>query len=314
MKHLGTFVWLVILCGSLGVIGAGFFGGHTLHAATVAEIAPRRAVHTPPPPVVAREVDRQLTGSHSLVNDALAGDSEEDDEAPPIGDVFVNRPSENWAPPFDARSTAARPRIVLIITEAGRALALDSQFLALPAQLTFAVDPDAADASDFVHAAGSGRTILIAPPAKLFTGATAAALETFDSDLTTYGASGVLTPIAGSVDPAAAKRIVKHLPSADVLVDGMAGDEATVYRYARAASLPALTRDVVVDAHDQSRYIGFMLRQAGELAERTGVAVVVARARMETLRAVREVLPIYERDGIDIVPVTALAPQAVTQR
>jgi polysaccharide deacetylase 2 family uncharacterized protein YibQ len=312
VKHLGTFFWIVILCGSVGIMGAGFFGGQTLHASTVAQIQPQRALPPPPAPAVAREVNRQLAGSHSLLADTSRDAADSDDDAPPIGDVVVNRP--DWAPSFDAHSTSTRPRIVLIVADAGRALPLDSEFAALPAQLTFAVDPDAGDTSDFVHAAGASHAILVEVPNAFFSKATSRQLETLDSNLSSYAASGVLTPISGEVDGAAAKRIVKHLPSADILVDGMAGDAPTVYRLAKASSLSSITRDVVADAYDQTGYIGFMLRQAGEMAQRTGVAVVVVRSRLETLRAIRDILPIYERDGIDVVPVTALAPQAVTQR
>jgi polysaccharide deacetylase 2 family uncharacterized protein YibQ len=46
----------------------------------------------------------------------------------------------------------------------------------------------------------------------------------------------------------------------------------------------------------------------------TGVAVAVARSRPDTLKAIVAALPMFDRDGIEIVPIDVLAARTVTQR
>jgi polysaccharide deacetylase 2 family uncharacterized protein YibQ len=301
VKHLGTFFWIAILAGSLGCVAAGFSGASSFHSETIAQLHPSRPA--PPEDIQPRELARQLVGAHSFVLD--------DDDPPAIDDVVVQRAGD-WAPSSDV-NVAPHPRLALIIADCGHALPLDSQFAALGAPLTLALDPDGDSASDLAHALGD-RPFLLEIPDAIFENPSEHALGEFAGRLAQFHAEGVVSPLSGSIDGSAARRIVARLPDSSLLVDGMADGDPTVYRFARSRGIPAVTRDMVVDAHDEPEYVSFMLKQAAELALHSGVAVAVARSRPTTLQAVEEALPMFERDGIEVVPIDALAPKTVTQR
>jgi len=302
LKHLGTMLWIVLLAGSLGCVVAGFSGARSFHTQTVAQLRASPAAKAPAA-VRPREFTRQLIGAHSLVTD--------DDDAPPVDDVVVKRFGD-WAPPV-VQASVVHPRLALIVTDCGHALPLDTKFAALNVPLTLAVDPEGGDSAEFVRALGERRVLMtISNP--IFANPSDHALELLAARYATVHAEGALSPLSGSIDGTQARRVVASLPGSSIVVDGMAEGTATVYRYARGRGLPSVTRDVVIDSRDEPRYIEFMLKQAAGLALRTGVAVAVARSRPATLEAIQAALPMFERDGIEIVPVDALAARTITQR
>ena len=73
-------------------------------------------------------------------------------------------------------------------------------------------------------------------------------------------------------------------------VDGMASGTPVVYQSARSHHVAAATRDIVIDAHEEDPYIAYMIRQAGRLARRTGVAIAVGHAYPATYEALRRTL------------------------
>jgi hypothetical protein len=303
MKHLGTFFWIVLLAGSLACVAAGFSGASSFHRETIAQLraAPKGKA---PPATQPRDFARELSGAHSFVAD--------DDDPPPIDDVVVKRTGD-WAPPSEDTAVAAHPRMALVIADCGHALPLDEKFAALPAALTLSVDPDGDDSADFVRSLGD-RHVLMTISNAVFGNPSDQALEELAARYANLHAEGALTPLSGSIDGTQARRVVSRLPGASIVVDGVADGNATVYRYARARGLAGVTRDIVVDAREGKPYVGFMLKQAASLALHTGVAVAVARSRPDTLAAIAAALPMFDRDGIEIVPIDALAARTVTQR
>ena len=303
MKHLGTMFWIAVLAGSLACVIGGFSGARSFHLETMAQLRASSATRVPPASK-ARELTRQLTGAHSLVMD--------DDDDAPIDDVVVKRFGD-WAPPAEQAAVVQHPRLALIITDCGHALPLDTKFAALNAALTLAVDPEAGDTAEFVRALGDRRVMMTISNA-IFSNPSNQALQQLTARYATVHAEGAVSPLSGSIDGTQARRVVSTLPGSSIVVDGMAEGTATVYRYARGRGLPSVTRDVVIDARDEPRYIGFMLKQAAGLALQTGVAVAVARSRPATFDAINAALPMFERDGIEIVPIEALAARTITQR
>jgi hypothetical protein len=303
VKHIGTLFWCALLAGSLACVVAGFAGARNLHSETVALLRASPAAKIPPA-ARPRDLTRQLIGAHSFVTD-------DEDEAA-VGDVVVKRYGD-WAPPIEPATFIQHPKLALIIADCGHALPLDTKFAALSVPLTLAVDPEGGDSSDFVRALGD-RHVLMTISNATFANPSTQALEALASWYATVHAEGVVTPLAGSIDGTQARRVAASLPGTSIVVDGMAEDTATVYRYARGRGLPSVTRDVVIDTVEQPRYIAFMLKQAAELSLRTGVAVAVARSRPATLDAIVAALPMFERDGIEIVPIEALAARTLTQR
>jgi hypothetical protein len=87
-------------------------------------------------------------------------------------------------------------------------------------------------------------------------------------------------------------------------------DDAAAYRAARRAHLPALTRDVILDARSDAAYLDAIFGAAYAIAERTGVATVALHARPQSYDAAERFAVRAARDGIDIVPLDALLTPA----
>ena len=280
LKHLGTALWLTVIGVAAAAIFAGYAGGRSWQRAGAA--APALAM----PEVVPQQMQRSLFG-------ARGADTSFDPIEQRVEEVVVARPP-GWAP---SRAPALREPVMLaiVIRGIGADRTLDRRFAQLPYKLTFAVgvldEPPATIPRDDPRAL----VVDVDPPA---------AASAIADALTRIRAGGILTAIAGR--PTRAEPLVNRLNGA-FAIDGMANGEPTVYAQARAHHLAAATRDVVIDARDEQPYIAYMIREAGRLARRTGVAIAVGHAYPETYEALRRTLPALAAEGIDVVPVGELA-------
>lgn len=280
MRHLGTILWFTVLAVAASAIVAGYAGGRSLQRASAAS-APALAI----PEVVPQQMRRALYG-------ARGADSSFDPVEQTVDEVVVARPG-GWAP-VQAPRLRDPVQVAIVIRGIGLDRTLDRRFGQLPYKLTFALepldDPPAAISRDDPRAL----VVDADPPAPA--GAIAAALPRFR-------AGGVLTAIGGRPTPP--EPLLKHLDGA-FAIDGMADGGPSVYTQARARHLPAATRDIVLDARDEESYVAYMIREAGRLARRTGVAIAVGHAYPETYEALRRTLPILAAEGVEVVPVGEL--------
>jgi hypothetical protein len=277
--------WWIVLLGSLGSVAAGFAGGRSIGGAAVATLHPRPA--TLPSPVKLRTFERALHGAHSF--DAAADPRDAYDAS----DVAVAPREPGWASaPFDERD---RARVVLLVVDAGIAGAPADAFIRSPLPFGIVVPAGGNDGGAGHAARARGKDVLIdahdALPAQI-----AAARR--------RGALGIVgsfeTDAAADVAVAAAGRGAFAI---DMLLTG----DAALYRRARAHGLAAVTRDVIVDARDTDPFLDEMFGVVLALARRTGVAVVALHARPHTLDAAERFALRAARDGVDVVPPSALA-------
>lgn len=285
MRSLSTAFWSVVLVGSAVAIGAGFAGGRSIGNAAA---LPQPHVFLPPPlPIVERSLTRSLVGVHSLE----ASEDDVDRYGDPDNGVAA-RP-EGWLPgSYDARHDRARIAIVVVdASRSGRALAA---FLATPLPLTVVVAPNDPDAENtFTAASDAGKPVLVDSA-----GTDVARLRAYEQ----RGAIGVF----GSAQSDRADRLVHALGSHHVAVDACVGEDDVLFRRARKAGVPAVTRDVLADGRDDPSYVDFMLRDALQIAHRTGIAVIAVHARPQTFVALQRFAERAERDGADLVTISAL--------
>jgi hypothetical protein len=284
VKGIGTAFWSLVLLGSVIAIGIGFAGGRTYGSKALQP--PRVRVAPPPPAVIAmHDVERALRGAGSL--DAA------DDEPDRYGDpdrAVASRPA-GWAPrTFDERH--GRPRIAVVVVDADAGAATLAPFAEEPFPLAVLVAADA-DPGTLRAARDAGKTALVACG-----GADLAAIAA----LRRAGAAGIA---CSTSDPARAEALLQVNGGGIVLDDRIEGDE--LYHAARVSHRPALTRDVLVDARDQSGYVDFLFAQALAIGRRTGVATVALHARPSSLRALERFAERVDRDGAEIVDIRALA-------
>jgi polysaccharide deacetylase 2 family uncharacterized protein YibQ len=281
VKHFGTLFWSSVLGVSILALAGGFFSGRSLQSAGAMPGAMRVPSMAPAP------LARSLSG-------ARGAEAPLEDVEAPVEDAVVARP-RGWAParPPGGRGAA---RLAIVIAGIGIDDTLDRRFAQIPYPLTFAI-PSGGDLPAILSAAGSRpRSVLVDADGARSVDAILARLEQVHAE-------GVLTPLSGH--PSGAKALAERLGALHAyVVDGMAGGSDAFYRAARARHVGAVSRDIVLDAYDEQSYVGYMLRQAAELARRTGVAIAVARANPETFDALRaDLQAALARDDVEVVPV-----------
>jgi polysaccharide deacetylase 2 family uncharacterized protein YibQ len=283
VKGASTAFWAVVLLGSTLSIAAGFAGGRSVVAADALVTPPAFAL-PPPVPMQPERFARVLTGAHSL--DAA-------DELDPYGDPTLGVAAHPWPEnAFDARSE--RAKIAILVVDGSRAGPELALFTTSPLPFTVVVAPaddDAADASAAARAAG--KPVLV----------DASTAKPSQFEALARDAQGVIA----SLDAPAARALARVIPRDALVVDAGLREDDRLATVARSFDHHVLWRDVIADARSERPYVDFMLRDALAIAQRHGSAIVLVHARPETFDALKRFADRAQRDGADIVPITALS-------
>lgn len=287
MSGVSTAFWSFVLAGSVVTIGLGFAGGRSYARTSLTPHPIAQPVHALPIPdeLPARAFTRALHGADSL-------DTAQDDPDP-YGDVdeaVAARPDDSPKTTFDGRKE--RPRIAVVVVDADREATALPGFASEPFPLTILVPP-----ADLRGALAVARD-----------GAKAALLDCADADAATVAAArraGVAGIACSTAETARARMLVAANGRGMVLDDRLHDD--ALYRAARLAHRPALSRDITVDARLERGYVDFLFTQALATAQRTGTATVAVHARDGSRRALERFAARAERDGAELVDVQALA-------
>ena len=282
MKNFGNWFWGTIIVVAVFAIGGGFFGGQSIGRAG-AMPAKMQVPDIAPVPV-----QRALVGARGM-NGKL------DAYQAAIDAAVVDRP-DGWAA-GTAPAESDPVRLAIIVTGMGIDDTLDKSFVQIPYALTFGVAATGEPPSQVLR--GDSRALVIDTEG-------ARSVDAVWNRLQQQRAGGVLTPLAGH--PPRPDPLVRRLRgSGAFLIDGMADGASKYYAAARDDSVPAASRDIVIDAYDEEGYVAYMLHEAVRLARRTGVAIVVAHATPDTFEALRKNLGRLVTDNsVQIVPVGEL--------
>jgi polysaccharide deacetylase 2 family uncharacterized protein YibQ len=282
VSRTATVVWSTILGGSLVAIGAGFVGGRSVGERALMPLPPPAAAL--PAPIAPRAFARALHGAGSF--------DVGDDDRDPYGDpdrAVAARPS-GWAP---RDSQATQPRVAVLVVDADRDASALGAFLSEPMPFAVLIAPD--DENETLRLAReAGKTALIA---------CARADPATIASLRRAGAAGIMC----STDDLVRARALVAADAGGVVLDDLESDDDALYRSARAAHVPALSRDVVVDARDDVSYVDFLFAQTLAIARRTGVATIALHARVTSLRAFERFARRARRDDVELVDVRELA-------
>lgn len=287
MNGVSTAFWTLVLAGSALAIGLGFAGGRTYARTSLTPHPIVRHDNAPalPDELPARAFARALHGADSL---AAA-----EDDPDPYGDVdaaVAARPPA--APPIAFDGRTQRPRIAIVVVDADREATALPGFASEPFPLTILVPP-----ADLRGTLGLARE-----------GGKATLLDCADADAASVTAArrAGVAGIACSTAEAARARMLVAANGRGVVLDDRLHDDA-LYRAARAARRPSLSRDITVDARLERGYADFLFGQALATAQRTGVATVAVHARDGSRRALERFAARAERDGAEFVDVQAVA-------
>lgn len=90
------------------------------------------------------------------------------------------------------------------------------------------------------------------------------------------------------------------------LLDSKTIGASQAYNEAKAAGVPAIERDVFLDDDPAYASVTKQIQRAEEIAHKKGMAVVIGHPKEDTIRALKEFLARADKNGIQIVPLSAL--------
>ncbi len=89
-------------------------------------------------------------------------------------------------------------------------------------------------------------------------------------------------------------------------IDSHTIGSSVAYDTARSLGVPTAKNELFIDNDSDVSTIKAQLRTAGDIALRDGEAIAIGHARMNTARAIKEMIPELEQKGIEFVFVTSL--------
>jgi len=238
---------------------------------------------------------------------------------PPVTLLPQASSSPTIAPASTASVPPNGPKLAIIIDDCGQWLDTERGFIALPVPLTLSVLPDVRYTALIQReAAAAGKGVMLHLPMETISG-----VYPGPGDVTTemsddavrarVAADLAQVPLAQGVNnhegskASADARVMGDV--ADVLVrrgglffiDSKTAPNSVAEHVTADAGLPTAARDVFLDNQASVAYTQAQLRQAIEIAKRTGSAIAIGHPRPTTLEAVRAMLPEIAADGVVLV-------------
>jgi polysaccharide deacetylase 2 family uncharacterized protein YibQ len=227
-----------------------------------------------------------------------------------------------------ASARADRPRLSIVLDDAGNSLEPLGAIAALPRAVAVAVLPNAAHAAEVARElVAQDREVLLHMPmeaqANGGAGTGEGAIETglgaeeirarvaraLD---VVHGARGVNNHMGSraTADRAAMDAVMQELKARNVFfLDSRTTPDSVAEEAARAAGIPALRRDVFLDVTDDPSAVRLALRQAIGLAREHGHAVAIGHVHPVTLEVLGTALA-HDLGGVQLVPPSRLVQTA----
>lgn len=224
-----------------------------------------------------------------------------------------------------ASAASAAPRIAIILDDFGYSLTQDQAAIALPFALTCSVIPDAPNGpamASRAHAAGK-EVMLHIPmatvshrrldPGGLHANVTEAQLDaTLQSAISTIPEAVGVNNHMGSLLTSETQPmtwLMQELATAGLFfIDSRTTARSVAEDIARAQGVPTRGRDIFLDDEQNLGYINGQFNQLLAIARQHGSAIAIGHPYPATLAYLRQVLPLLQQAGVELVPVSALLP------
>ncbi|MGZ3505546.1 MAG: divergent polysaccharide deacetylase family protein [Vulcanimicrobiaceae bacterium] len=266
-----TWISLAIIAFALTAMFGGYMSGRASLAAAVPVAA------SPPPPILS---ETPLRGVRVARSDEVADDEFASDP------VIASDAASSERAGDDAH-------LAIVIVGCGRSLALEAQFVTLPAALTIVVDPTEPQARDLAQLAATNEKTVYAQVDVLPTAARLRVLRSVFPSL-----HGIAARLDGTIEP---RTFARALHGTGLRFFDEYGDAGARAIFAREA-VGYAARSATIDDHLAPGYVRFMLDQSVAFARGGPTATILARPRPATYGALRDFLMRSGRDGVALVP------------
>jgi len=234
--------------------------------------------------------------------------------------------------PADARGvstnapmTPANPSIAIVIDDMGWELPIAEDLFALEQPLSFAVLPQAPFQRNIVEAAQQyKRDLLLHLPMephgypRVNPGPNAILSNMDPTQMVTLlqDALKSLPQIVGvnnhmgsslTENLQAMRVVMRELKRHDLFfLDSRTSADSRAYQIAREMGIPTAKRHVFLDNNVQQAHISAQLLRLAKMASQQGSAIGIGHPYPETLRALKDTLPMIRQAGVQIVPISRL--------
>ncbi|MEO9170276.1 MAG: divergent polysaccharide deacetylase family protein [Candidatus Baltobacteraceae bacterium] len=211
------------------------------------------------------------------------------------------------------------PKLALIIDDCGQWIATERGFVALDVPLTVSVLPDVAYTATIAREADeAGKGVMLHLPMETLSGMNPGpgeiTTEMTDAQIARQVESDLAqVPLAtgvnnhegskASADPRVMRDVLRAIVKHGNLffIDSKTNSRSIAEQTAVEAGVPTAARDVFLDNKEDVAYSEMQLREAADIAKRTGSAIAIGHPRATTLAAVRALIPELRADGIEFV-------------
>lgn len=218
------------------------------------------------------------------------------------------------------------PRLAIIIDDLGYHRARGEAISNLPADITYAVIPQAPWAAKLAeHAASNGKEVILHLPME--TGERPLDAGGLDSHMqqaelvTTVREAFIRIPQARGANNHMGSILTAHEPTMRWLmqelamnhyffIDSRTTPDTVAEKVAQKYGLRTAGRDIFLDNERDLEAINTQFNKALALARKRGQAIAIGHPYPETIHYLENVLPLMSLTGIEIVPVSSLLPRA----
>jgi polysaccharide deacetylase 2 family uncharacterized protein YibQ len=221
--------------------------------------------------------------------------------------------------------TPAIPSIAIVIDDMGWDLPIAQDLIALDQPLSFAILPQAPYQLKIVEAAQQyKRDLLLHLPMEphgypLVNPGPNAILSSMDPNQIVTLVRGALTSLPQVVgvnnhmgsslteNPQAMRVVMGELKRHNLFfLDSRTSADSQAYQIAREMGIPTAIRHVFLDNDVQQAHISAQLQRLATMASQQGYAIGIGHPYPETLRALKDTLPMIRQAGVQIVPISRL--------
>lgn len=227
-------------------------------------------------------------------------------------------PEQTLPPTPSASENPNGPQLALIVDDCGQWLDTERGFVALDVPLTLSVLPDVPYTGEIAReASDAGKGVMLHLPMETLSGLNPGpgkvTTEMSDSQIVAQVQDDLAqVPLArgvnnhegskASADARVMRDVVGVLAQHGLFfIDSRTNSASVGYETARAAGVPAASRDVFLDNRADVGYSEAQLLAAAAIARRTGSAIAIGHPRPTTLAAVEALIPKLEASGIHFV-------------
>lgn len=223
------------------------------------------------------------------------------------------------SPSLAPHAVGSGARLALIVDDCGQWIDTERGFLALGIPLTVSVLPDVRYTATIAReAADAGKGVMLHLPMDTVSGLNPGpgkvTTEMSDVQIVAQVENDLAqVPLArgvnnhegskGSADPRVMRDVIGVLAKRGDLffIDSRTSSASVGEQTAQAEDVPTAARDVFLDNRATVAYTEQQLREAAEIAQRTGSAIAIGHPRPTTLEAVRAMIPQLQADGVTFV-------------